>query len=104
MATQVGDLGMAPGANLGENIAVFEATHGTAPKYADKDVINPSSLILSGTFMFDYLGWTEAAKVIRTALKRTIRKKTVTYDLARQLDGATRIECSEFGRAIVNNM
>jgi len=104
MATQVGDLGLAPGANLGENIAVFEATHGTAPKYADKDVINPSSLILSGTLMFDYLGWTEAAKVIGTPLKRTIRKKTVTYDLARQLDDATRIKCSEFGHAIVNNM
>ena len=104
LAAQVGGLGMAPGANVGDQAAVFEATHGTAPKYAGQDVINPGSLILSGAFMFDFMGWREAAALIRTGLEKTIGKKTVTYDLARQLDGAVKVKCSAFGQAIVDNM
>jgi len=104
LAAQVGGLGLAPGANLGDEAALFEATHGTAPKYAGKDMVNPGSLILSGAMMFEHLGWTEAAKLIRRGLERTIRDKTVTYDLHRQLSGARKLKCSEFGRAIVKNM
>jgi len=104
LAAQVGGLGMAPGANIGDECAVFEATHGTAPKYAGLDKVNPGSLILSGAMMLDYMGWKEAAEIIRTSLQRTIQSKTVTYDLARQIDRAVEIACSAFGRAIVDNM
>lgn len=104
LAAQVGGLGMAPGANIGENCAVFEATHGTAPKYANLDKVNPSSLILSGAMMLDYMGWKEAAEIIRTSLQATVKAKTVTYDLARQIDGASEISCSAFGEAMVANM
>lgn len=103
-AAQVGGLGMAPGANIGDQIALFEATHGTAPKYAGKDMINPCSLILSGVMMLEYLGWIEAAELILNAVERTIQQKKVTYDLARQMKGATLLKCSEFGRAIIDNM
>ena len=104
LAAEVGGLGMAPGANVGDGLAVFEATHGTAPKYAGKDMINPGSVILSGVFMFEYLGWMEAAALIRSGLQKTIQAKVLTYDLARQVQGATQVKCSEFGRAIVKNM
>jgi isocitrate dehydrogenase len=104
LAAQVGGLGMAPGANVGDAAAVFEATHGTAPKYAGKDMINPGSLILSGAFMFEHLGWQEVAASIRAALAKTIEQKTVTYDLARQMEGAKKVRCSEFGEAIVDNL
>jgi isocitrate dehydrogenase len=103
-AAQVGGLGMAPGANIGDNAAVFEATHGTAPKYADKDVINPSSVILSGVMMFDHLGWREVSKKILDALTKTIQQKKVTYDLERQMEGATKLRTSEFASAIIQNM
>jgi isocitrate dehydrogenase len=104
LAAQVGGLGMAPGANIGDHCAVFEATHGTAPKYAGLDKVNPSSLILSGAMMLDYLGWREAADLIRKALQLTIRAGTVTYDLARQMEGAREIKCSQFAEAIAANM
>ncbi|NWF93536.1 MAG: isocitrate dehydrogenase (NADP(+)) [Syntrophaceae bacterium] len=104
LAAQVGGLGMAPGANIGDRAAVFEATHGTAPKYANQDVINPGSLILSGAMMFDYLGWDEVAQRIKKALEKTISKKIVTYDLARQMRGAKKRKCSEFGSAIIENL
>ena len=100
LAAQVGGLGMAPGANIGDRCAVFEATHGTAPKYAGLDKVNPSSLILSGAMMLDYLGWREAAEAIRKALQATIRAGTVTYDLARQIEGSTEVKCSEFAQEI----
>src|SRR5207253_11277503 len=103
-AAQVGGLGMAPGANIGDEIAFFEATHGTAPKYADKDVINPGSVLLSGVMMLNYLGWSEAASLIERALEKTIIEKKVTYDLARQMDGATELKTSEFADAIIANM
>ena len=103
-AAQVGGLGMAPGANIGDEIGFFEATHGTAPKYAGKDVINPSSVILSGVMMLRYLGWTEAANLIESALEKTIDQKKVTYDLARQMEGATELKTSQFGDAIIANM
>jgi isocitrate dehydrogenase len=104
LAAQVGGLGMAPGANGGDQAAVFEATHGTAPKYANQDLVNPGSLILSGAMMFDYLGWNEVGQTIRKALEETISKKTVTYDLARQMEGAKRLKCSEFASAIIENL
>jgi isocitrate dehydrogenase len=104
LAAQVGGLGMAPGANIGDQAAVFEATHGTAPKYANQDMVNPGSLILSGAMMFDYLGWTEVRKKIVKALEKTISKKIVTYDLARQMRGAKKLKCSEFASAIVENL
>ncbi len=103
-AAQVGGLGMAPGANIGDGFGVFEATHGTAPKYADLDVINPSSLILSGVMMFRHLGWKEAAELIEAGITETIRQKKVTYDLHRQMEGATKVKSSEFARAIAENM
>lgn len=103
-AAQVGGLGMAPGANIGDNAAVFEATHGTAPKYAGQDVINPGSVILSGVMMFDYMNWTEASQLIINGLTETIRQKKVTYDLHRQMEGATKLKTSEFADAIINNM
>ena len=104
LAAQVGGLGMAPGANIGERCAVFEATHGTAPKYAGLDKVNPSSLILSGAMMLEHMGWREASELIRKALQATVQSKTVTYDLARQIDGATEVKCSEFARAIVDRI
>jgi isocitrate dehydrogenase len=104
LAAQVGGLGMAPGANIGDRYAVFEATHGSAPKYANLDKINPSSLILSGTMMLEYLGWPEAANLIHQGLARTIQAKTVTYDLARQLPGARELSCSGFALALIDNL
>lgn len=104
LAAQVGGLGLAPGANIGDGFAIFEATHGTAPKYAGLDKINPGSVILSGAMMFDYLGWTEAAELVRSGLMRAVAQKQVTYDLARQMEGATEVSCSRFGQAIVENM
>jgi isocitrate dehydrogenase len=103
-AAQVGGLGMAPGANIGDQAAVFEATHGTAPKYADKDMVNPSSLILSGVMMFEHMGWREVSDRIVAALTRTIQKKRVTYDLHRQMEGATKLKTSEFASAIIENL
>jgi isocitrate dehydrogenase len=103
-AAQVGGLGMAPGANIGDEIGFFEATHGTAPKYAGKDVINPSSVILSGVMMFRYLGWIEAADMIEAAIEKTVGQKKVTYDLARQMEGATELKTSAFADAIIANM
>ena len=103
-AAQVGGLGMAPGANIGDEAAIFEATHGTAPKYADKDVINPSSVMLSGVMMFDHLGWREVSSKITDALTKTIQQKRVTYDLERQMEGATKLKTSEFASAIIENM
>lgn len=103
-AAQVGGLGMAPGANMGDYIALFEATHGTAPKYANKDMVNPGSLILSGEMMLRYLGWTEAADKVIKGIEKSIINKTVTYDLHRQMEGATKVSCSGFAREIVNNM
>ena len=103
-AAQVGGLGLAPGANIGDHAALFEATHGTAPKYAGQDKVNPGSVILSGAMMFEHLGWREAAALIIAGLERTIGAKTVTYDLERQMPGATLLTCSEFGRAIAANM
>ena len=103
-AAQVGGLGMAPGANIGDEIALFEATHGAAPKYADLDKVNPTALILSGVMMLEYIGWDEAAQLIKESINRTISKKLVTYDLARQLEGATELKCSEYGDALIKNM
>ncbi|MCI0660413.1 MAG: isocitrate dehydrogenase (NADP(+)) [Acidobacteria bacterium] len=103
-AAQVGGLGMAPGANIGDNAAVFEATHGTAPKYAGLDVINPSSVILSGVMMFDHMGWQDAGKLIISGVVKTIKQKRVTYDLERLMDGATKLKTSEFADAIIENM
>jgi isocitrate dehydrogenase len=103
-AAQVGGLGMAPGANMSDDIAFFEATHGTAPKYAGKDVINPSSVILSGVMMLQHLGWNEAADLVIKGLEASIAQKKVTYDLARQMDGATELSTSAFGDAIIQNM
>ena len=103
-AAQVGGLGMAPGANIGDDIAFFEATHGTAPKYAGKDVINPGSVILSGVMMLNHLGWTESAALIEQGLEKTIAQKKVTYDLARQMTDAIELKTSEFADAIIGNM
>jgi isocitrate dehydrogenase len=103
-AAQVGGLGMAPGANLGDQHGVFEATHGTAPKYAGQDVINPSSLILSGSMMFEFMGWKEVSSVIEHAITQTLGQKRVTYDLHRLMEGATKLKSSEFAAAIIQNM
>lgn len=104
LIAQVGGLGLGPGANVGTDIAMFEATHGTAPKHAGKDSINPGSLILSGVMMFEHMGWHEVANLITKGLQTTISQKKVTYDLERQMQGATLLKCSEFGQAIVANM
>jgi isocitrate dehydrogenase len=106
LAAQVGGIGIAPGANINytTGMAIFEATHGTAPKYADQDKVNPGSLILSGEMMLRYLGWTEAADMIISAIDTTIGNKTVTYDFARLMDGATEVKCSEFGSLLIANM
>ena len=103
-AAQVGGLGLAPGANIGDAAAVFEATHGTAPKYTDKDVINPGSVMLSGVMMFEHMGWQEVADIIINAIVKTIEQKKVTYDLERQMEGATKVKTSEFATAIIENM
>src|SRR5580693_6227516 len=103
-AAQVGGLGIAPGANIGDGYAVFEATHGTAPKYADKDVINPGSVILSGVMLLDFIGWKEPAKMIEQSLEKTILQKFVTYDFERQTAGATKVGTSEFATRIIGNM
>ena len=103
-AAQVGGLGIAPGGNIGDGYACFEATHGTAPKYADLDVINPGSVMLSGVMMFDFLEWTEAARLIETAMEKTIQQKFVTYDFERQMQGATKVKTSEFATRIIGNM
>jgi isocitrate dehydrogenase len=95
---------MAPGANIGDSCAVFEATHGTAPKYAGLDKVNPSSVILSGAMMLDFMGWREASDSVRTSLQAAIKARRVTYDLARQIEGATEVKCSEFAEAIVAKM
>lgn len=104
LAAQVGGLGIAPGANIGDGYAVFEATHGTAPKYAGQDKVNPGSVILSGVMMLEYMGWNEAAELIVKGMEKTFTNKTVTYDMERQMAGAKLLKCSEFGKAIVENM
>jgi isocitrate dehydrogenase len=104
LAAQVGGLGIAPGGNIGAAAAVFEATHGTAPKYANQDKVNPSSLILSGIMMFDHMGWNEAADLIEGALSKTIKKRVVTYDFARQMEGATVVKCSEYADEVIGNL
>ncbi len=104
LAAQVGGLGLAPGANISDQVALFEATHGTAPKYTGLDKVNPGSLLLSGVMMLEHLGWQEAGDLIQKALEVTISNKTVTYDLARLMEGATELKCSEFAEAIIANM
>jgi isocitrate dehydrogenase len=104
LSAMVGGLGLAPGANIGDGFALFEATHGTAPKYAGQDKVNPGSLILSGAMMLDYLGWKAAADRIREGLAKAVANKRVTYDLARQMDGAVEVKCSEFAEEIVRQM
>jgi len=104
LLAQIGRLGLGPGANLGDGVGVFEATHGTAPKYAGLDKVNPGSVILSGVLMFRHLGWKEAADRIERGIEKTIQAGTVTYDLERLMKGAKLLKCSEFGEAIVANM
>ena len=103
-AAQVGGLGMAPGANIGDYVGLFEATHGTAPKYADKDMVNPGSLILSAVMMLRYLGWKEAATSVEKAIEKTIKQKTVTYDLERQMEGATKVSTSQYATHLIENL
>ena len=103
-AAQVGGLGMAPGANIGDGYAMFEATHGTAPKYADLDKINPGSVILSGVMMFEHLGWDDVAQSIVTGIERAIGAKQVTYDLARQMEGSTEVSTSAFADQIIGHL
>src|SRR5512143_754266 len=106
LAAQVGGIGIAPGANINyvTGHAIFEATHGTAPKYANQDKVNPGSVVLSGEMMLRYLGWTEAADLIIRGMEGAIGNKTVTYDFARLMDDATEVRCSEFGDAVIANM
>ncbi len=106
LAAQVGGIGIAPGANINyiTGRAVFEATHGTAPKYAGQDKVNPSSVILSGEMMLRHLGWNEAADLITTAMTKTIGQRVVTYDFARLMEGASEVKCSAFGHALIKNM
>jgi len=106
LAAQVGGIGIAPGANINYDTghAVFEATHGTAPKYAGLDKVNPGSVILSGVLMLEYLGWQEAADLIYASMNKTISQKTVTYDFARLMEGATEVKCSEFGDKLIENL
>jgi isocitrate dehydrogenase len=103
-AAQIGGLGVAPGANIGDGYGLFEATHGTAPKYADKDVINPSAVMLAGVMMFEFLGWKDVAELLERGIARTIAQKKVTYDLERMMEGATKLKTSEFATAIIENM
>lgn len=104
LAAQVGGIGIAPGANLSDSVAMFEATHGTAPKYAGKDYVNPGSEILSAEMMLRHLGWTEAADTIIAAMEKSILQKRVTYDFARLMEGATQVSCSGFGEVLIENM
>ena len=104
LAAQVGGIGIAPGANLSDTVALFEATHGTAPKYAGQDKVNPGSLILSAEMMMRHLGWNEAADLIVDGMNGAIQAKTVTYDFERLMDGATLVSCSDFGKAIIKAM
>ena len=106
LAAQVGGIGIAPGANINYETGhgIFEATHGTAPKYAGQDKVNPSSVILSGVMMLDHLGWGEAARLIERGISRSIAEKRVTYDFHRLMEGATKLKCSEFGDSIIANM
>ncbi len=104
LVAQVGGLGMAPGANLGDNCAVFEATHGTAPKYAGQDMANPISLILSGVMMLEFLGWEEAASAIQQAVQKSISDGLVTHDLARQMPGSRELRCSEFAQVVIERL
>ena len=104
LAAEVGGIGIAPGANLSDTVAMFEATHGTAPKYAGKDYVNPGSLILSAEMMLRHLGWVEAADLIIASMEKAIQAKTVTYDFARLMDGATEVKCSAFAEAMVAKM
>ena len=103
-AAQVGGLGMAPGANMGDTIGLFEATHGTAPKYAGQNKVNPTSLIMSAVMMLRYLTWSEAADLLLESVRKTVATGVVTYDLARQMEGATQVSSSEFGEEIVKNL
>jgi len=104
LAAQVGGLGMAPGANIGDRCALFEATHGTAPKYAGLDKVNPSSVILSGAMMLEHMGWVEAARLVEKGVERTVSDRIVTYDLARQMDGAREVRCSQFADAVIERL
>jgi isocitrate dehydrogenase len=106
LAAQVGGIGIAPGANINyvTGHAIFEATHGTAPKYADQDKVNPGSVILSGAMMLEHLGWIEAANLIYKSMEKSIAKKRVTYDFERQMKGSTLLKCSEFGTEVISNM
>jgi isocitrate dehydrogenase len=106
LAAQVGGIGIAPGANINYETgrAIFEATHGTAPKYAGQDKVNPSSVILSGEMMLRHMGWNEAADLVINSMEKTIGEKRVTYDFHRLMDGATLLKCSEFGQALIDNM
>ncbi len=104
VAAEVGGVGIAPGANIGDTLAVFEATHGTAPKYANQDKVNPGSVLLSGLMMLDYIGWREAARAVEAAFTRTIADKLVTYDFARQMEGAREVKTSEFASAVIERL
>lgn len=104
LAAQIGGIGIAPGANIGDHVALFEATHGTAPKYANLDKVNPGSLLFSGVMMLQYIGWREAAELIKTAYEKTIGQKIVTYDFARQMEGAKEVPTSEFASALISNL
>jgi isocitrate dehydrogenase len=104
VAAEVGGVGIAPGANIGDTMAVFEATHGTAPKYANQDKVNPGSLLLSGVMMLDYIGWQDAAEAIAEAYTKTVADKIVTYDFARQMDGAHEVKTSEFASAVIERL
>jgi len=104
VAAEVGGVGIAPGANIGDDVMLFEATHGTAPKYADLDRVNPGSLMFSGVMMLEFMGWWEAAELVTKGYERTLAQKVVTYDFARQMPGASEVKTSEFATAIINNM
>ncbi len=104
LAAQVGGVGIAPGANIGDEVMLFEATHGTAPKYTNLDKVNPGSLMFSGVMMLEFMGWWEAAQLITTAYEKTLAQKIVTYDFARQMDGAREVKTSEFATALIGNM
>ena len=104
LAAEVGGVGIAPGANVGDEVALFEATHGTAPKYTDQDKVNPGSLMFSGVMMLEHLDWFEAAELITAAYEKTLAEKIVTYDFARQMEGATKVATSEFATRIIENM
>jgi isocitrate dehydrogenase len=104
LAAQVGGMGIAPGANIADFVALFEATHGTAPKYTNLDKVNPGSLLFSGVMMLEYIGWNEAGKLVQDAYAKTVGQKVVTYDFARLMDGATEVKTSEFASAVINNL